>query len=251
MANEVKIVAFRATDDRASCERFLLGHRRVLESHGVRNVKSSKDDWMDNPSAFVILVESPDETKIFGGARLHCADGHRPLPVEDAIAEFDLKIYEAVSQRATYGTAELCGLWNSREVAGMGIGAFFAMISGVVIAEQLGIRSIFALCSPYSVRFAQRVGCNILTNIGNNGTFYYPKIDLLATLVVMEDTQTMLSADPAARQRVFDLRRNPQQKVRETSPLQSMEFDIDYNLKLKHVSPDEFKIHAIHHKELQ
>jgi hypothetical protein len=244
MANEVKIIAFRATEDRASCERFLLGHRRVLEHHGVRSVKSSKEDWLENPSVFVILVESPDESRIYGGARLHCVDGIHPLPLEEAITEMDPNIHFEVTRRAHAGTGELCGLWNSREVAGMGIGAFFATMCGVVVAEQIGISSIFALCSPYSVRFAQRVGCQILTNIGKNGTFYYPKIDLLATLVVLEDCKTLCNADPGARERIFELRENPRQQIREKSPLRGMEFEINYNLLLQNVFTDEFKMPA-------
>lgn len=242
MTNAVKIKAFRATEDRAACMRFLEGHRRVLDSHGVRKVTSSKEDWVENPAAFVILVESPDESRIYGGARLHCADGITPLPIEEATCEFDARIHEVVRRRAVHGTAELCGLWNSREVAGMGIGAFFATMCGVVIAEQIGISSIFALCSPYSVRFAEKVGCRILTDLGNDGTFYYPKIDLLATIVLLEDTATLLHAEPSVRDTILRLRRNPRQKVMERSPLRALEFEIDYDLVLQHVSVDEFHL---------
>jgi hypothetical protein len=246
MANEVKIKAFRATEDKAACQRFLEGHKRVLDGHGVKQVTSSKEDWLDNPSAFVILVESPDETKIYGGARLHCADGIHPLPIEEATCDFDPRIHDVVRHLSQRGTSELCGLWNSREVAGMGIGAFFATMCGVVIAEQLGLTSIFALCSPYSVRFAEKVGCRILTDLGNEGTFYYPKIDLLATIVLLEDTRTLEHADPQVRESILRLRRSPRQKVMERSPLRNLEFEIDYDLALRHVSTREFHLQPTH-----
>ncbi len=242
MASEVKIKAFRATQDRAACERFLEGHRRVLESHGVHKVTSSREDWMDNPASFVILVESPDESKVYGGARLQCYDGRHPLPIQDATEEFDVRIHQIVRELSVRGTAELCGLWNSREVAGMGIGAFFATMCGVVIAEQIGITSIFALCSPYSVRFAQKVGCRILTDLGNNGTFYYPKLDLLATIVLLEDSESLEHADPEVREAIFRLRKEPQQKYMEKSPLRDLRFEIQYDLKLTGVSHGEFHV---------
>ncbi|MBA4304490.1 MAG: hypothetical protein C0424_09730 [Sphingobacteriaceae bacterium] len=240
--NSIRIRAFRATDDPASCDRFIEGHAHVLEVAGVKKVTSANHDWKYNPGNFVIIVENENGDRVLGGARLQCSGGNQPLPIEEATGEFDKRIYEVVAQYAQNGTAELCGLWNSREVAGLGIGAFFATRVGVVIAEQIGIESIFALCAPYTVKFAEKVGCRVLKSIGNNGTFYYPKLDLLATIVLLEDAQTITQADPQEQQRIFDIRKNLNQVYTEMSPLRNVEVNIHYNLEIKGVDVNEFKL---------
>lgn len=240
--NSIRIRAFRATDDPVSCDRFIDGHAHVLEVAGVKKVTSANYDWKYNPASFVIIVENEEGNRVLGGARLQCSGGNQPLPIEEATGDFDKRIYDVVAQYAQNGTAELCGLWNSREVAGLGIGAFFATRVGVVIAEQIGVESIFALCAPYTVKFAEKVGCRVLKSIGNNGTFYYPKIDLLATIVLLDDALTIQHADPIEQQRIFDIRKNLKQVYTEMSPIRNQEVNIHYDLEISGVKPLEFKL---------
>jgi hypothetical protein len=240
--SKIRIRAFRATDDPASCQRFIEGHAHVLEVAGVKKVTSAKHDWMYNPASFVIIVENEDGSKVLGGARLQCSGGNQPLPIEEATGEFDARIYDVVREKSILGTSELCGLWNSREVSGLGIGAFFSTRVGVVIAEQLGVQSIFALCAPYTVKFAEKVGCRVLRSIGNNGTFYYPKLDLLATIVLLEDAQEISQADPLEQERIRNLRNQLHQTYVEKSPIRNMEVEIQYDLQLHHINPAEFKL---------
>ncbi len=237
----VKIRAFRATDDPEACDRFIAGHEHVLEVAGVNKVTSANHAWKFNPACFVILVETLDGEKVLGGARLQCAGGTMPLPIEEATGDFDAKIYDYVKNLSVDGTAELCGLWNSREVSGLGIGAFFSTRVGVVISEQIGIKSIFALCAPYTVKFAEKVGCRVLKAIGNNGTFYYPKLDLLATVVLLENAVTLDTAEDLERERILSLRKNLRQVHVETSPIRQMQVEIHYDLQLKNIVADEFK----------
>jgi len=226
----VKIKAFRAIDDLASCRKFIEGHRRVLDNHGIDKITSSNDEWAFNPSVYVILVESLDGTKTYGGARIQVADGKTPLPVEDATSLMDPQIHDIVKKYAKEGTSELCGLWNSIEVAGLGIGSFFSTIIGVVISPQIGVNSIFALCAPPTVKFSQWVGCRVVTGVGNNGTFYYPKLDLLATVVLLEDSITLPYADPQAREKIMALRANPVGVIKDKAPLRRIEIEIHHDL---------------------
>lgn len=237
----VKIRAFRATDDPEACDRFIHGHEHVLEVAGVNKVTSANHAWKENPACFVILVETLDGSKVLGGARLQCSGGTMPLPIEEATGDFDAKIFDYVKSLSAEGTAELCGLWNSREVSGLGIGAFFSTRVGVVIAEQVGIKSIFALCAPYTVKFAEKVGCRVLKTIGNNGTFYYPKLDLLATVVLLEDAVTLDTADEIEKDRIMSLRKNLNQVHIETSPIRQMQVEIYYDLLIKNAHKNEFK----------
>ena len=123
---EVRLRAFRAVDDPKTCELFVEGHTHVLTSIGVTKVTSSKNEWTNNPAAFVLVVESMDGKRIYGGARVHVAGGSEPLPIEQATGSMDPLIYNLVWDYAQHvGTGELCGLWNSREIAGYGIGLHF------------------------------------------------------------------------------------------------------------------------------
>jgi hypothetical protein len=120
MDTEIQIRAFRAMHDPDTCLRFILGHQKVLENHGIYKVSSSAVDWMYSPSVFVIVVESMDRTKLFGGARIHAFSEKELLPIEEATGQMDKRIHTVVRKRAEKGTGELCGLWNSIEVAGPG-----------------------------------------------------------------------------------------------------------------------------------
>ena len=127
-STDIRIRAFRAIDDLKTCLKFIEGHRRVLAIYGIENITTNTDDWIYNPAIFVIVVESLDGKKMFGGARVQAANGITPLPIEEATGEMDSKIYDAQD-----GTAELSGLWNSKEVAGLGIGSLFpTRCSGVI-----------------------------------------------------------------------------------------------------------------------
>ena len=229
----MKIRAFRAIDDHDACRKFIIGHSHVLENIGVKKVTSSKDDWMHNPAAFVIIVESEDGEKVYGGARVNVAGGTQSLPVEEATGYLDAKIYDVIKEYALRGTGEICGLWNSREVAGMGIGSVFLTRACVTISTQIGLSTLFALCAPYTISMAQNVGYTILESVGNKGTFYYPKLDLIATTMVLEDVGTLKLASEEERTSIMSMRQNPNQVRIEV--LRKKELEINYRLEIPNI----------------
>ncbi|AMR30119.1 hypothetical protein A0256_01140 [Mucilaginibacter sp. PAMC 26640] len=192
---EVRIRAFRAIEEPETCELFIKGHTEVLTSIGVTKVTSSKNGWAQNPNAFVIIVESMDKRQVFGGGRLHVAGGTEALPIEQATGSLDQGIHELVANHARYGTGEICGLWNSQTLAGYGIGTPLLIRTLIAISSQLGIRSLFALCAPYTVKPVFNCGMRLIESIGNKGTFYYPKMDLIATAMILKDISDLSEAD--------------------------------------------------------
>ncbi len=205
----IRLRLYQAINDPKSCENFILGHRHVLESIGVKKVSSSGDEWMYNPNVFVIIVEEIKTNKTLGGARVHIAKKKYKLPVELALLELDSKITSLVEGQINIGTGEICGLWNSREVSGMGIGAVFLTRAAVAISVQIGLSSLFALCAPYTVKLAENAGYEIEKSIGNSGTFYYPKLDLLATLMNLKDVKFLPKASLEDTAAITELRKNP------------------------------------------
>lgn len=235
---QVKLVikAFRAMDDIDSCQRYIEGHQKVLRIYGIAMITSAKAVWLDDPDTYVILVESENADKVYGGARIQVARGAFQLPIEDALTKFDNNIHALVRDQIPAGTGELCGLWNSREVAGLGIGSIYLSRVGVTIAMQLQLTTLFALCAPATVKNAARVGFVVDERLGDNGTFYYPKEGLVATAVVNNDVQILSTADPEEKERIFELRSFPVQKKNEIGPKEKL-LEVDYNLLLKNVEP--------------
>lgn len=203
---EVRLRAFRAIDDPETCQLFVEGHEHVLTSIGVTKVTSSKNEWINNPGAFVMIVESLDRKKVFGGARVHVAGGSDPLPIEQATSSLDTGIFDLVWKYAQQGTGELCGLWNSREISGYGIGCIFLVRAAVAISHQIGLQSLFALCAPYTIKPVESCGMELETSIGNDGTFYYPKLDLLATTMLLKDVATLSKGQEEDKIAIFKIR---------------------------------------------
>lgn len=242
MENEIRIRAFRAPDDLSSCQKFIIEHRRVLQNHGINKVTSSSEDWVSSSSVFVIVVESMDGEKLYGGARIHAYNGKNPLPIEDAVSSMDNRIHNIVKRYGVNGTGELCGLWNSVEVAGLGIGSLFPIRACVVLTQQAGLSSLFFLCSPVTVRFNKWIGSRIITEIGNEGTFYYPKIDLLATAVVLEDADEVKNAHPREKEKILFMRNNLNFTAQEKSPFKNFYVTVHYVLKLAETRENEFNV---------
>ncbi|HEX8377228.1 MAG TPA: hypothetical protein VF602_05375 [Pedobacter sp.] len=229
----VRLRAFRAIDDPEACRLFLEGHAYVLTSIGITKVTSSKNEWTTNPAAFVLIVESLDGKKVYGGARVHVSGGSQPLPIEEATCQLDSGITDLVWKFAQNGTGELCGLWNSREIAGYGIGSIFLIRAAVAIAHQIGLQSLFALCAPYTIKPVECCGMELETSIGNQGTFYYPKLDLLATTMILKDVPVLSKAQEEDRNAIFKIREQPD--VVRIEELRKKEITIHYQTAILHL----------------
>jgi hypothetical protein len=244
---EVRLRAFRAIDDPETCELFIEGHTHVLTSIGVTKVTSSKNEWTKNPAAFVMVVESLDGKKVFGGARVHVAGGSQPLPIEQATSAMDPGIFDLVWHFAQQGTGELCGLWNSREIAGYGIGSIFLIRTSVAISYQIGIQSLFALCAPYTIPPGEAVGMEIEKSIGNDGTFYYPKLDLVATTMLLKDVPILSKAFEEDKNAILKIRENL--NITRVEVLRKKEITIHYAIQIPNLDQWDLKATIIQAKK--
>lgn len=223
----VKIRAFRAIDDPEACLKFIEGHRRLLEIHfGVAKVTSTNNEWMNSENTIVIIVEDEGGEKVYGGARVQMVDGKIPLPIEHALGHYDPKIFEFVKE----GCAEICGMWNSMEVAGMGIGSLILCRVCVSIVNQLPIDKIYVLCAPVTTRMGKRVGAVVEESLGDKGIFFYPKDDFVATAMAILDVDVLSHAEENERTNIFELRKTPNQIKIEKGP--KGEFEVMYQLEI-------------------
>lgn len=205
--------AFRAVDDRSACMKFIEGHTHVLEIFGITQITSAKIDWVLNPNVYVILVSAEENGKALAGCRIHVADGRTPLPIESAVGEMDNRIYTMVEERIANGTGEFCGLWNSWEIAGLGIGSVFLGRISIAISTLLNLSTMFGLCAPATYRNSIRGGFRVISEIGINGKFYYPKENLTATALLIDDTVGLGVTHPDEIPNIMQLREKKQQVI--------------------------------------
>ncbi|MBY0424574.1 MAG: hypothetical protein K2Q22_02970 [Cytophagales bacterium] len=222
--------AFRAIDDEDACKRYLEGHMRVLQIYGITQITSAKTEWMYNPNMYVILVQSENKDKVYAGSRVQIAGNEFRLPIEDAIGKMDKNIFPLIQNSIPEGCGEVCGLWNSREVAGMGIGSIFLGRASISIANQLNVNKLFALCAPATLRNCLKLGFEVIHNLGLDGRFYYPKEDLLATALIISDTKNLPASTQEERDYILSLRNSPVQLRQES--YKTGEIEIDFDLRI-------------------
>ncbi len=206
----IRVRAFRAPQDPEACEKFIAGHRKILEIYyGIIKITSDSNEWVNDPHCIVIVAEDAETKNIYGGARLQMSSEEYALPIENAIQKYDPSVVAFVKrERENGGTAEVCGLWNSKEIAGMGIGSHILSMVGVAVAYQLKIKSIFVLCAPATVRVSAAMGTKVVTELGENGTFYYPKDNFIATVMKLDDINDLSSANARVAAKISDLKNN-------------------------------------------
>lgn len=224
----IRIRAFRAIEEIHLCEKFMKGHREVLEIFGITEITSANTEWFHNPNAYVIIAESIESGKIVGGARIHVVGGTQPLPIEDAVGKMDPHIYKLVEEHGNKGSGELCGLWNAREVAGMGISTMLTR-AAIALAMHVNLSTLFIICAErtYQNIFKDQ-GFEIIPSLGDHGSFYYPKSDMVAVALIINDLHTLSKATNTDRMKIMDIKNNPKQQKTEMGAKD--ELDVHYNL---------------------
>lgn len=231
--NTIRFSVFRAVDNVDVCKKYIDGHIHVLKVYGITQITSAKIDWILNPNVYVIIVESLEDGEILAGARIQLADGKHPLPIEDAIGHKDGRVYSYVENLREEGVGELCGLWNSRKIAGFGIGSIFLGRTSVAVASQLNIKSLLALCAPSTKRNCFRTGFTVEKSLGNEGEFFYPKEDLVATALIIKDVNSLDDANEEERELIMELRKHPEHDVIEET--KRGDVHVYYELNLPHI----------------
>ena len=204
----IKVEAKKAYDYPSDVMMFLKGHQDVLKSFDISNITSNSTDWAQDPLTVMVLIKNNE--KLIGGARIQVAGQNNILPLQEAIYDMDNSINDVIdSYSLNGGTVEFCGLWNTMEAARLGIGSVFMMKAGLSVVSQMSATSLFVLCAPATVENAKRMGARVATWLGDNGTFYYPKLDLIATLMIVEDVASLSETELEFKRSILDLRETP------------------------------------------
>lgn len=203
----LKIRVFMASDDVEICEKFVIGHQKVLSEIGVK-VTSGGNEWINDPFVCVMAVLDTETNEVVGGARVHIAHRGADLPMVEAISRVDLRIYDEIDALIDNGVAEICGLWNARSIAGLGIGSNLLVRICIAITEQLKVDKLVGLVAKHTFKRVMQKGFKVMDTVGNNGQFKYPKLDLIATSVILENPVDLPLALDEEREQIKKIRMN-------------------------------------------
>lgn len=225
----IQIIAFRAVDNYNRCIDYIKGHRKVLETHGFTHFLSNEESWMFNPETIVAMVYDPVRGVPLGGARFERRLKDNLLSFERVLMKTEPQLVNHISRRIKGGTGEICGLWNSKEVAGWNTSILLAR-SVLIAMWDRDINTIFAFNARYTNRIPIRLGFRRLTIIGDNGYVPYPDDRFQAAIWRFEKKNGLKLADPYEREAMKKLIKNPQLTIFEGDLYNNLE--VHYDLKV-------------------
>lgn len=208
---------FRAIKEPDTCEKYLAGHVQVLKDYGITNITTNNRQWMEMPNVYGVVAIRDSDGEMVGGVRVHMADGVTPLPVEKAIGSMDPHIHTIINSYMEEGTGEICGLWNSKEVAGVGL-SILLLRAGISIVNQIPLGSLFTICAEYTLPMVKSVGFTVEDSLGKTGEFVYPNENYIARVLRKMNAVTLDTATEYDKSRIIDLRDRPHQDTIEYGP---------------------------------
>jgi hypothetical protein len=164
----VRIEAFRAIDNVEKCLEYIEGHRNVLLEHGFSHFSTNNDVWIFDPNIIVIVAYwNSSNLSICGGIRIQVK--------EESFLPFERVLYSKGIQFCHINedfrrNCEICGLWNSKKVAGLKISHLLAY-SAYSILPSLDVRYCYMFNAKYTFSITQALDFIRLSNLG---TINYP-----------------------------------------------------------------------------
>jgi hypothetical protein len=206
----------------------------VLKDYGIESITSNNQSWFNNPHVYCYVAFDKNK-ELVGGIRIQIANGLDPLPVEKAVGEMDGRIYDLIRHYAIEGgVGELCGLWNSKSVKGVGISVVLVR-AAISTINQLRFQTLAGICAGYSLQMFQNVGFVIDHRLGSNGDFQYPNENYIAHVVGILNGATLSTAASIDREKMLSLRGMPVQICEETGS--KGKFTVNYNLEINRITP--------------
>ncbi len=222
---KIYIGACLAVDNLELCQKFAAGHKNVLAAIRI-TVSSAPKGWFTDPNLVVVTVHRESNRQIVRGVIIYMTgEGANPLPFVTAISSIDPRINTLWEEHTLNRTAELRALWNAEEVAHRGIGSYCMTSAGVALASKIGIGSLFALCARHSYQISVEKCFEIQSSIGYDGKFYYPRLNLIATAIVIRELDPL----PTATDREYEIRQNSRQMRAEAVNQYQLEVSLTLN----------------------
>lgn len=208
--DEAIVLVSRATQDQRLCKRLLQGHKRVLEAYGIKNLSSFRTDWFRRDDVLVIAVMTPDGERVLAGARMQPGLVANDFPLHQAVGHMDPKVGSFLEEIIPEGAYELNALWNSIELAGMGLGSEFLIEVAMAALPLLDAKHVVALTSPVTRRWREKHGWRLRSDLGDEGYFVYPTPSLRASVEHYVHPDYQPQVDVEIRDLMASIRRRPE-----------------------------------------
>lgn len=208
-----EIVGFWASERPDLCQLFLKGHNKILTDHGLTDLISTDDYWVDDNTVYVVLAIS-EQGEPIGGIRLEKMLDSRSLPLEKVLTPFDSNISTYIHSLPYANLYEACGLWNAKSAAGNDLGILLCRVC-VSVAPSFDIDAILSLNGVYTYKIPRDMGSKMIRSIGENGLFKYPIERFHSALWIQNDLLNMSSASNECQKRVHSLRSDLKQEYLE------------------------------------
>jgi len=235
---QFSIRALRAIEEPHVSLLFIRKHHEILKHYGIDMVTSNNINWPLNPNVYVLIAESLSTGEMIGGVRIHIAAPEYPLPIEDAVGCMDSRISHLIHELSQYGgVGETCGLWSSihhykksRNDKKIGLGHRLTR-AAVAVVNQLKLTTLMAIVGRPTLQSCRNIGFVESKALGEQGTFPYPKKDMIAWTLGVMNVKTLETATRQDKKIILELRENPcQLKIEQTK---MTEIEINYQLILK------------------
>lgn len=200
----------RASDDYSLCENFVKGHRQLLAVNDV-DLGPIDTSWFNSSDVYLLVVRRAGESEILGGAKLVVFDKEENLPLLQLLKEDYPELTNYLKDYSENGLIEISGLWNSRSVAGLGLGSEQLIRTSIAICGLLNVATVITFCSPFVTRFAELYGFMPLSKFGQNGSIPFPDNRWMSTINILLDPHVMSKADDIEKEIIFELREQPNQ----------------------------------------
>ena len=216
---EAEVRVFRANTHEALCHELVDGHQAVLQAYGIKKLTTFNRDWIGNPNVIVIAAIGKGAgvdgrvQRVLGGARMHGASTVDELPMMSAIGPQDERLKDHMSGYVAEGAFELGGMWNSIELAGMGVEATFLIQAAMATLTMVGGRHLFALTSPVTRRMQAPLAFYTEEGIGDDGFFTYPTPRLRATIARYTFPENLDAVTPSVRSLLEGIWQDPEDMV--------------------------------------
>jgi hypothetical protein len=178
---QAEVRVFRSNEHPGLCHEMVDGHRAVLMAYGIKNLTTFNRDWIGRSDVLAILAQGADG-RILGGARMQRIHDLSDMPLFRAVSEQDPELARVLQPYIDEGAWELGGLWNSMELAGMGVEATFLIQAAMAAMPLSDARHMFALTSPVTRRMQTALGFETQGGVGDDGFFIYPTPTLKASI---------------------------------------------------------------------
>lgn len=205
--SEVRLRITKACDDQSTVKKYIRGHEEVLLHNGVK-LSEGYDYWQNLDSVYLLVAESIDGELCYGGSRIHLWNGIDSLPVQSFLAPIESRVFPELDSLAQNngGILEIAGLWNSRLVAGLGLGSEHIIRTSIAVSAFLAPKLVFTFCSPFVSRFADEFGFLPYKNLGKEGKFPFPDERWMSTINFLEDKINLPNAKEEERIKINELR---------------------------------------------